>query len=79
MSLRQILHIEAGGPDWNPSAEDLSRLTAMFQEAVASPDGAVITTRSGVVARIVEVSEGAEVRVVRAMVDLPIVDLMKKD
>jgi hypothetical protein len=68
-SKRSILHITAGEEDWQPSAEELTAITEMFMAASVDPLGAVITTRTGIAVKLIDVQEGVDVQVVRAHVD----------
>lgn len=45
---RAFLHAIVGEEDWEPTAEELSEVTAMFQKADLDPVGPVISTRTGI-------------------------------
>jgi len=52
-----ILHVEAGAPGWEPLPSELKDLTDLFEKAATS-DGsiAVVATRTGVTAHVVDLS-----------------------
>ncbi len=46
--LRSLLHIQAGDEAWEPTSNELSSITQMFQQGDFDPLGAIITTRNSV-------------------------------
>lgn len=50
---KAILHIEAGGAEWQPTEAELAELTTMFAEAGSDPVGSVVATNSNVKATYV--------------------------
>lgn len=66
---RSILHITAGSDTWQPTIEVMNTLVEMFQAAILSPDGAVVVTRTGVTAKVLDVQKGTTVELVYAHVD----------
>jgi hypothetical protein len=53
---RAFLHAVCGDEDWEPTAEELAEVTAMFQKADLDPIGPVISTRTGI--QLSETREG---------------------
>lgn len=42
--MRKILHVTVGDEDWEPTAEELSEVTAMFQKVTEGSDLNLIVT-----------------------------------
>jgi hypothetical protein len=56
--MRSIFHIQVGDNDWEPTPDELSYVTQMFQQADFDPLGAIVTTRNGVTTQ--EVRQGGD-------------------
>jgi hypothetical protein len=53
---RKVTVITAGDKDWEPTSEELQSLVEQFIDAGSDPNNAVVSFRSGVNVRIVDVS-----------------------
>lgn len=51
-----VLHVQAGTPQWLPSAEELEGLATIFSTALTDPAGGVVVTRNGVTATLLRES-----------------------
>jgi hypothetical protein len=56
--MRSTLHVTGGDEQWEPTPDELSQLTQMFQSADQDPLGAIVTTRNGVQAT--EIRQGGD-------------------
>jgi len=45
---RQLMHLEVGNDEWEPSKEELATLAELFSVAAKDPKGAIVATRDGV-------------------------------
>ena len=62
-----VLHIQAGTPQWLPSADELEGLATIFSTAMTDPAGGVVVTRNGVTATILREPPETETPTVAAV------------
>lgn len=67
--MKRILHITVGEPGWEPTSSDLESIAELFLGALADPEGGLVTTRTGVVVKLLSVEDDTEVQVISANID----------
>lgn len=55
MTIRTIIHLQAGDENWTPTKRELRTLRKQFQDAALNPNGGVVATRAGVYVNVLEV------------------------
>lgn len=60
---RDIVHIKVGTPDWDPTEEDIERITEMFDTALHEDDeSSLVITKEGIEVSLDRVEESETLR-----------------